>query len=87
VRPHRLVAGTVESLADCFPRYSCIMLELFIRKPVFQGNDEIHQLEVIFNTMGTPHAENWPGLGGLPWYELVKPKVDYPSRLVDMFGS
>ena len=67
--------------------FSCIMLELFIRKPVFQGNDEIHQLEVIFNTMGTPRAENWPGLGGLPWYDLVKPKVDYPSRLVEMFGS
>ena len=80
-------AGIVESSADYPLRYSCIMLELFIRKPVFQGNDEIHQLEVIFNTMGTPHAENWPGLGGLPWYELVKPKVDYPSRLVEMFGS
>jgi len=80
-------AGIVESSADYSLRYSCIMLELFIRKPVFQGNDEIHQLEVIFNTMGTPHAENWPGLGGLPWYELVKPKVDYPSRLVEMFGS
>lgn len=63
------------------------MLELFIRKPVFQGSDEIHQLEVIFSMMGTPHVRDWAGLGGLPWYELVKPKVEYTSRLVDMFGS
>jgi CTD kinase subunit alpha len=86
-RVSRPPADNAWPLADCLSLLRCIMLELFIRKPVFQGNDEIHQLEVIFNMMGTPHMESWPGLGGLPWYELVKPKVEYSSRLVEMFAS
>lgn len=63
------------------------MLELFVRKPVFQGNDEIHQLEVIHNILGTPRIEDWPGLGGLPWYELVKPKAESLSRVEELFGT
>ncbi|PVG04191.1 Pkinase-domain-containing protein [Serendipita vermifera] len=51
----------------------CIFLELFVKKAIFQGNDEIHQLEVIFRVMGTPSIEQWPNLPSLPWYELLKP--------------
>jgi CTD kinase subunit alpha len=51
----------------------CIFLELFVKKPTFQGNDEIHQLEVVFRLLGTPSIECWPGLSSLPWYELIKP--------------
>lgn len=51
-----------------------IMLELFTKKPVFQGNDEIHQLEVIYRILGTATTDRWPGLADMPWYELVKPK-------------
>lgn len=50
------------------------MLELFTKKPVFQGNDEIHQLEVIYRILGTATIDRWPGLADMPWYELVKPK-------------
>ncbi|EMD40730.1 hypothetical protein CERSUDRAFT_62703 [Gelatoporia subvermispora B] len=48
----------------------CIMLELFTKKPVFQGNDEIHQLDVIYKILGTPTTERWPDVTSLPWYEL-----------------
>jgi len=30
------------------------MLELFTKKPVFQGNDEIHQLDIIHKILSTP---------------------------------
>ena len=63
------------------------MLELFVRKPVFQGNDEIHQLEAIYEIMGTPTEEEWPGLASMPWYELVKPKEVLPSRFYEFFGK
>ncbi|GAA6062854.1 hypothetical protein JCM10212_006107 [Sporobolomyces blumeae] len=65
----------------------CIFLELFARRPVFQGQDEIHQLEVIFKVTGTPSVETWPGLQDLPWYELVKPKTTLPSQLRSMFSK
>jgi CTD kinase subunit alpha len=63
------------------------MLELFVRKPVFQGNDEIHQLGVIYEIMGTPTEEEWPGLANMPWYELVKPKEVLPSRFEEYFAK
>ncbi|KAJ3576168.1 hypothetical protein NP233_g578 [Leucocoprinus birnbaumii] len=63
----------------------CIMLELFTKKPVFQGNDEIHQLEVIHRILGTPTIERWPTLVDLPWYELAKPRDEIPNRFRDIF--
>lgn len=66
---------------------SCIFLELFLRRPVFPGQDEIHQLDVIFKLTGTPSVETWPGLHDLPWYELVKPKDVVESQLRPAFSK
>ncbi|KZT05509.1 Pkinase-domain-containing protein [Laetiporus sulphureus 93-53] len=63
----------------------CIMLELFTKKPVFQGNDEIHQLDVIYKILGTPVVEKWPGMTSLPWYELVKPRETIPNHFRQLF--
>jgi CTD kinase subunit alpha len=64
----------------------CIMLELFTKKPVFQGNDEIHQLDVIYRILGTPSTERWSGLTALPWYELVKPKDVIHGHFRELFS-
>jgi len=61
------------------------MLELFTKKPVFQGTDEIHQLDVIYKVLGTPTPERWPGVTTMPWYELVKPKEVIPNPFRDLF--
>lgn len=63
----------------------CIMLELFCKKPVFQGNDEINQLEVVYRFLGTPTVECWPGLIHMPWYELVRPRDEIRNRFRDLF--
>lgn len=63
------------------------MLELFTKKPVFQGNDEIHQLDVIYGILGTPTPEQWPGVSGLPWNELVKPKKVIPNLFREFFAK
>jgi len=63
----------------------CIMLELFTKKPVFQGDDEIHQLDTIYRVIGTPTADRWPDVANLPWYELVKPKGEIPNNFREMF--
>jgi CTD kinase subunit alpha len=61
------------------------MLELFTKKAVFQGNDEIHQLDVIYKVIGTPTVDRWPGLVDLPWYEVVKPKETIPNHFRELF--
>ncbi|KAF8351423.1 Pkinase-domain-containing protein [Amanita rubescens] len=63
----------------------CIMLELFTKKPVFQGNDEIHQLDVVHRIFGTPTVERWPAVMNLPWYELIKPKENIPNHFRELF--
>jgi len=61
------------------------MLELFTKKPIFQGNDEIHQLDVIYRIIGTPSVERWSGVAELPWYELVKPKEVVHNHFRELF--
>jgi CTD kinase subunit alpha len=61
------------------------MLELFTKKPVFQGNDEIHQLDVLYKILGTPTPNDWPGLNEMPWYELVKPPQVLKNRFREFF--
>lgn len=63
----------------------CIMLELYTKKPVFQGNDEIHQLDVIYRIFGTPDPQRWRGVGDLPWFELVKPREAMPNHFRELF--
>lgn len=61
------------------------MLELFTKKPVFQGSDEIHQLDMIYKIIGTPTNDRWPGLVDLPWYELVKPRDVVSNHFRELF--
>lgn len=61
------------------------MLELFCKKPVFQGNDEIHQLDVVYKILGTPTTADWPSVVDMPWYELVKPKEIIRNRFRELF--
>ena len=65
----------------------CIFLELFVKRPVFQGQDEIHQLDVIYKLLGTPSLSDWPALSQLPWYELVKPKQEIHSTFRAVFSA
>lgn len=62
------------------------MLEFFTGKAVFNGIDEVTQLDSIYKTMGTPSVQTWPTLTSLPWYELVRPVEDYDSRFKERYG-
>ncbi|CAH1423216.1 unnamed protein product [Lactuca virosa] len=44
----------------------CIMGELLSKKPLFDGNREIEQIDKIFKTLGTPNEKIWPGYSKLP---------------------
>ena len=51
----------------------CILLELFTKRPVFQGQDEVHQLQVLNDVLGPFSQKRWPGVDKLPWYDLLLP--------------
>ncbi|EMR10244.1 hypothetical protein PNEG_01513 [Pneumocystis murina B123] len=85
--PELLLGATAYGPAVDIWSAGCIMIELFTRKPLFPGHDEIHQLELIYDMMGTPTHENWPTVDQLPWFELLKPSEKKIGKFYDRYSS
>lgn len=76
-RPPELLLGATKygSELDAWGA-GCIFLELFTRKALFQGQDEIHQLQTIADALGPmddPACWEEGGAEQLPWWDLVQP--------------
>jgi cyclin-dependent kinase 12/13 len=73
-RPPELLLGS-ETYGPAVDMWSvgCILAEMIEGRPLFQGQNHIDQLEVIFTLCGTPTHENWPSHTELPWFEMFKP--------------
>lgn len=52
----------------------CIFAEMILRKPLFPGDSEIDQIYRIFQHMGTPNENIWPGCTQLPDFKPIFPK-------------
>jgi cyclin-dependent kinase 12/13 len=60
--------------------------ELFTKKPIFQANTEVNQLDLISRTCGTPSPAIWPDVVNLPFYSSLKPKKIYRRHLREEFS-
>lgn len=58
----------------------CLLVELYSKVATFQGTEEVSQLYKIFDLMGTPTIASWPLIENLPWFEMLKPKINKNSR-------
>merc|ERR1712232_268385 len=56
----------------------CIFAELFLRRPLFTGKSDLHQLIVIYEVTGTPTEESWPGYDSLPNKRQMEVKLTLP---------
>ncbi|KAJ3604088.1 hypothetical protein NHX12_028829 [Muraenolepis orangiensis] len=50
----------------------CILAELLLRLPFLAGDSDLDQLSKIFEALGTPTEETWPGVKSLPDYVAFK---------------
>lgn len=64
----------------------CILGELFTKKPIFQANQELAQLELISRICGSPCPAVWPDVIKLPFFNTMKPKKQYRRRLREEFA-
>lgn len=64
----------------------CILAELFIKKPIFQGQTEIHQLEVITSYCGSILPEVWPGVTELSGWATMRPRGHSSRKLREKFS-
>ena len=55
----------------------------YFQNPFLPGESDLNQLQRIFETLGTPTEEDWPGLTSLPDYVAFKPCPGIP--LSDIF--
>ncbi|KAM4692323.1 cyclin-dependent kinase 12 isoform 2-T3 [Rhinophrynus dorsalis] len=86
-RPPELLLGE-ERYTPAIDVWSCgcILGELFTKKPVFQANQELAQLELISRLCGSPCPAVWPDVIKLPYFNTMKPKKQYRRRLREEFS-
>lgn len=86
-RPPELLLGE-ERYGPAIDVWSCgcILGELFTRKPVFQANQEMAQLEAISRVCGTPCPAVWPRVIQLPHWAAFRPKKQHRRRLREEFS-
>ena len=67
----------------------CIFAELLNKKILFMGLTPIDQLTKIFDTLGTPDEEEWPGVNYLPLYMpfAPSPKMSFSKAFPDCSDS
>lgn len=89
-RPPELLLGTTKygpevDMWGC----GCVLAELFNKSAIFQGQNELEQLDAIFKIMGTPNTDRWPNLFEMPWFFMVMPQQStrYPNVFQDKFSS
>ena len=58
----------------------CVFGELMVRAPMFPGESDLDQLGKIFQTLGTPSEDSWPGMTSLPSY---LPFQETPGQSLD----
>ncbi|CAI4044562.1 cyclin-dependent serine/threonine protein kinase CTK1 SKDI_11G0810 [Saccharomyces kudriavzevii IFO 1802] len=89
-RPPELLLGTTNYGAEVdMWGCGCLLVELFNKTAIFQGSNELEQIESIFKIMGTPTIENWPRLYDMPWFFMIMPQqtTKYISAFSEKFKS
>ena len=67
---------------------ACVMVEIFSRYAIFAGDgSELSQLDKIYNVLGTPNRQDWPGLADMAWFELLRPNFKRKSTFAEKYGS
>ncbi|TWW70756.1 cyclin-dependent kinase 13 isoform X3 [Takifugu flavidus] len=86
-RPPELLLGE-ERYTPAIDVWSCgcILGELFTKRPIFQANQELAQLELISRICGSPCPAVWPDVIKLPFFHTMKPKKQYRRRLREEFA-
>lgn len=83
--PELLLGARTYSTAVDVWSCGCIMAELLAKSPLFQGANELSQLDLIFKNLGYPTNETWPGVDALPNYKKFKFKASGNGLLRSKF--
>lgn len=89
-RPPELLMGTTKYASEVdMWGCGCLLVELFHKLAIFQGTNELEQLQAIFSIMGTPTVEEWPNIFNMPWFFMMIPQQEtkFESSFEQKFAS
>lgn len=72
--PEILLGATLYSLPVDLWSIGCVLAEMATSAPLFAGDSEIDTLFKIFQKLGTPTEQMWPGISDLPDFKPTFPK-------------
>lgn len=90
--PEILLGGKQYSVGIDMWSIGCIFAEMITRKALFPGDSEIDEIFKIFQVLGTPTEEIWPGVTALPNFkstfpQWTKQKLDTHVPGLDEYSS
>ncbi|KAI9275438.1 kinase-like domain-containing protein [Phascolomyces articulosus] len=71
--PEILLGANFYSTAVDMWSVGCIFAEMMTLRPIFPGDSQIDELFRIFQLLGTPNEEYWPGVSALPDFSHTFP--------------
>uniref|UniRef100_A0A5K3FI60 Protein kinase domain-containing protein n=1 Tax=Mesocestoides corti TaxID=53468 RepID=A0A5K3FI60_MESCO len=83
--PEVLLGDKMQTKAIDIWSAGCIMGELLLHKPLMPGKNEVHQLELIIDLLGTPNERIWPGMSALPLLKKITLKTQQYNNLRQTF--
>lgn len=63
----------------------CIIMEIFLKKPFFKGESDVHQINLIISMIGMPKESSWPGLRRCRYYKNIS--VDRVNEFYRLEGE
>uniref|UniRef100_A0A6B2LN36 Protein kinase domain-containing protein n=1 Tax=Arcella intermedia TaxID=1963864 RepID=A0A6B2LN36_9EUKA len=85
--PELLLGDTKYTNAVDLWSIGCLHAELLRSKELFPGRSDLHQLCTIFEILGTPTEQTWPGYSQLPVCSSMEFTVHPPQDLRLLFPS
>ncbi|KAF2746054.1 Pkinase-domain-containing protein [Sporormia fimetaria CBS 119925] len=84
--PELLLGETQYGAAVDMWSAACVLVEIFTRHAIFPGDGgEINQLDKIYNVLGTPTVQDWPGIVDMQWFELLRPSERKASTFAEKY--
>jgi serine/threonine protein kinase len=85
-RPPELLLGVMDyNVSIDVWSIGCILGELLMQKAIFPGEDDLHQVELIFSLCGTPTVRTWPGIERIERFNTMQLKNTYARQVIDKF--
>ncbi len=78
--PEVLLAAKTYSTESDMWSVGCVFAEMFLRVPLFAGDTDIKQLDLIFSLLGTPSEKEWPEMKNLPGYFSFRHVIGTPLK-------